>query len=55
MGYRVLRFWNASVLTETSRVMETIFSALYFGRDAGSTSPTLTLPLRGRELTNRIS
>jgi very-short-patch-repair endonuclease len=47
MGYRVLRFWNASVLTETSSVMETIFSALYLGRAAGSTSPTLTLPCGG--------
>ncbi|HMJ40436.1 MAG TPA: DUF559 domain-containing protein, partial [Verrucomicrobiae bacterium] len=36
MGYRVLRFWNASVLSETGSVMETIFDALSPGRDAGS-------------------
>ena len=39
MGYRVLRFWNACVLSETGSVMETIFDALSLRRDAGSASP----------------
>ena len=28
-GFRVLRFWNADVLTHLERVLETIFEALY--------------------------
>jgi very-short-patch-repair endonuclease len=43
-GYRVLRFWNSSVLSEIDSVTETIFNALELGP-----SPTPTLPLRGRE------
>jgi adenine-specific DNA-methyltransferase len=28
-GYRVLRFWNADVLTQTDRVLDTIYEALH--------------------------
>ena len=28
-GFRVLRFWNSPVLSETESVMETIFEALH--------------------------
>ena len=33
-GYRVLRFWNHEVLTETDDVMEAIFNALSFPEEA---------------------
>jgi very-short-patch-repair endonuclease len=47
-GYRVLRFWNSSVLAETHVVLETIFSALTVRRDANSTSPQPCPPPAGR-------
>ena len=46
-GYRVLRFWNSSVLTQTHVVLETIFSALAVGRGASSTSPQPCPPPAG--------
>lgn len=39
MGYRVLRFWNSDVLTETDSVMETIFNVLSLPQNPGSTAP----------------
>jgi very-short-patch-repair endonuclease len=47
MGYRVLRFWNSSVLSETHVVLETIFSALASRRDADSTLPQPCPPPAG--------
>jgi very-short-patch-repair endonuclease len=32
-GFRVLRFWNAEVLRETSAVVDTIHAAVFEGRD----------------------
>ena len=43
-GYEVLRFWNNDVLDNIDGVMETIKQQL------GKPAPSLTLPLRGREL-----
>jgi very-short-patch-repair endonuclease len=41
-GYRVLRFWDSDVLTDTDSVTEAIFNAL-----AVPTPPTPALPLTG--------
>jgi very-short-patch-repair endonuclease len=41
-GYRVLRFWDSDVLTDTDCVTEAIFNAL-----AVPTPPTPALPLTG--------
>ena len=41
-GYRVMRFWNGDVLTQTDAVMETIRKELL--------TPSPALPARGREI-----
>ncbi|MEK6742491.1 MAG: DUF559 domain-containing protein [Nitrospirota bacterium] len=45
-GFRVLRFWNHEVLTQTDAVQQMIWEAL---QKKGDPSPPLPLPLRGRE------
>ena len=46
-GYRVLRFWNSAVLTETDSVTETIFNALSHTQGADSTHPHPDPPPEG--------
>ncbi len=51
-GYRVMRFWNADVMSDIEAVLDTIYAALYTGAmmpgsHAGAPSPNSDVPCGG--------